>query len=199
MHSSRKQRGVSQKIFLIESHINKENYEGKFMIMGSTGNVYEVVIKNNPTCTCPDYTTRNKRCKHIYFVLLRIMKVVDEDKNDYNAHELETMFNHIPNITNNLVIDDSSKKIYEKLKHEKDNKNNDKIKMKDTNDLCPICLDDLDDGNELDYCKFSCGKPIHKICFSMWIKKKESKCVFCSHNWYGDDKQNIYINLNNKK
>ena len=68
--------------------------------------------------------------------------------------------------------------------------------MKDTADLCPICLDDLENGTELDYCKYSCGKPIHTICFKMWAKKKSKTCVFCRENWEGVKKQDAgYINL----
>src|SRR5580700_10634340 len=105
MSDSRKQRGVTQNIFLIETIIGTEQYERKYIVMGSTGNIYNVIIKNEPECTCPDYTTRYKRCKHIYFVLMRIMKINNVDEEEYTNDELVEMFKNIPQITNQLIID----------------------------------------------------------------------------------------------
>ena len=49
---------------------------------------------------------------------------------------------------------------------------------------------------EIDYCKFSCGKPIHKTCFAMWCKKKAANCVYCSAPWEGKKlSESDYINL----
>ena len=151
----RKNRGKTQNLFLIEIKVNNEEYKKEFIIMGSTGNIYNVIIKEKPTCTCPDYKTRNKRCKHIYFVLIRVMKI----------------------------------------KNKLDNKN--EIIKKDINDLCPICLDDLENGEELDYCKFSCGKSIHKNCYFMWCKTKQDTCVYCRAKWSKNEINGVYINVKN--
>src|SRR5205085_4454379 len=114
-----------------------------------------VTIKNIPECTCPDYVTRHQRCKHIYFILIKVMKCYDVDQDIFTMAELDEMFLNIPKITNNLVIDDKIKNTYEKLKHKKtlNEQNDDNITLKDTDDLCPICLDELEHGDELDYYK----------------------------------------------
>lgn len=65
----RKQRGSTQPLYLIETLDSTEMYEKSYSVMGSTGNVYTVTIKHTPECTCPDYTTRGNRCKHIFFIL----------------------------------------------------------------------------------------------------------------------------------
>ena len=76
--------------------------------------------------------------------------------------------------------------------------NNTKLKMNESSkkckvdDMCPICLDDLDNGEELEYCKYSCGKAIHKMCFQMWFHKNSIKCLFCGANF-----NKTYINLLN--
>lgn len=190
----RKNRGKHQNIFLIETidTINQTNLIKQYVVMGSTGNVYTVTIENTPKCTCPDYATRKKRCKHIYFILIKVMKVDDEDQKKYTDKELVEMFNNIPSITNQLIVDDKIKQTY-KLNSQSAHQS---VTMKTTDDLCPICLDDLNNNEELDYCKYSCGKPIHKICFDMWAKKKNSLCVFCRASWKGKvDGQ--YVNLLN--
>jgi len=186
MSYQRKQRGITQQIYLIETIANENVYERKYVLMGSTGNVYDVTIKGEPTCTCPDYITRKRRCKHIYFILVKVMKTMDEDKETYTKDDLEYMFNNIPNITNNLVIDPTLKEAYVKLKQNK-SVNSAMVEQKDTDDLCPICLDDLENGDEIDYCKFSCGKGIHKVCYSMWTKQHVATCVFCKAEWNKKD------------
>lgn len=194
----RKVRGKTQNIFLIETLVDNEtrDKERNFVVMGSTGNIYKVTIKSIPECTCPDFKKRREKCKHIYFILIMVMKSTNEDQEEYNENELKTMFNNIPKITDNLIIDNENKKKYIQLRSELDEKSEkfeDEIKKKDTDDLCPICLDDLTDGNEIEYCKYSCGKPIHKLCFGMWCKKNTLKCVFCKADW---DRPNVkYINL----
>lgn len=174
---------MTQKLFLIETIEIKDEKSREYVIMGSTGNVYNVIITNDPTCTCPDHITRGNRCKHIYFVLIRIMKVKDPDKKKYTDIDLQDMFSNIPEITNVLCV---SQQIKEKYSHSKNNT----ITIKD-DDICPICLEDIQNGEEYDYCKAQCGKCVHKLCFSMWCKINPAICLTCRSPW-GVQK---YLNL----
>jgi len=187
----RKMRGVNQKIYLIDIlPITSDNMR-EFAVMGSTGNLYNVTIKDIPECTCPDYQTRHARCKHIYFILIRIMKVSEkcEDKENFTTANLRNMFAKQLMVQNDLMANQNIKIKYEKLK----NGINNIIEKKDTNDLCPMCLDDLDNGEELDYCKHSCGKQIHDACYKMWIKVKPANCLYCTKPWF--ETSNKYVNL----
>jgi hypothetical protein len=201
MSFARKQRGATQNIFLIETIIDdsNDNTERKYVVMGSTGNVYNVIIKDVPECTCPDYMTRGKRCKHIYFILIRVMKSTNEDQEEYSKDELHEMFNNIPQVMNNLIVDNKTKTTYEKLKQSnklsKSKPETTTIDQKNTDDLCPVCLDDLDNGDDLDYCKFSCGKPIHIVCYGMWTKKHPMNCIFCKKSWIQKETASQYVNL----
>lgn len=42
-------------------------------IVGSTGNVYNVVLDFCPSCTCPNFSKKADICKHIFYVLLRVV------------------------------------------------------------------------------------------------------------------------------
>ena len=192
---SRKVRGKTQKLYLIE-YDDINDYQKVFSVMGSTGNVYDVNIKNVPTCSCPDYTTRHKRCKHIYFILLRVMKVnsEDEDTKKYEDGELVYMFSKIPNIAKNVKISKTQLDKYKILK-KSDSKTSITSKQKDMDDICPICLDDLTNGMKVVYCKYSCGKNIHSDCFKMWSKQKNKpECVYCRMPW-NNLKNAKYINI----
>ncbi len=196
----RKSRGKAQKIFLILTHEYDNNLERKYEVMGTTGNVYLVTINNSPTCTCPDHVTRSKRCKHIYFVLTRIMmvKTEQEDIKKYTDNDLEDMFTNIPRITENLKVDAKSLEKYKTLKKNSNGKV-DKRNI-DQDDMCPVCLGDLEDiDEEIIFCEYSCGACIHKDCFNMFNSKKTGtiKCLFCHKDWAQELKQH-YINLDVK-
>ena len=209
--STRIERCFTDNLYLVESIPPNLNEEKKrvYLIMGSTGNVYSVVITNKPTCTCPDFRQRKKRCKHIYFVLIRIMKVENPIIKKFTNDNLDEMFNIIPLITNNLIVDKSKRdKFHEITNNIKSNnskeinsKTDNKVKQRlNDNDICPICLDSLNNGKELDYCKYSCGLTLHKKCFQMWEKRNKGICVFCRANWYKNKKKNkpnLYVNLLN--
>lgn len=194
----RKARGKQQKIFLILTHeYDEDELERRYEVMGTTGNVYTVSIVNSPTCTCPDYTTRNKRCKHIYFVLTRIMKVKpnQEDIEKYLDDDLQDMFENIPQITENLRVDAHK---LAKFKTLKKNGNGEVEKREiDEEAMCPICLAELYDcDEELIFCRYSCGYSLHKQCFDMYNSKQhgECKCIFCQKPWENEFKKQ-YMNI----
>ncbi|KAJ0964809.1 hypothetical protein J5N97_025947 [Dioscorea zingiberensis] len=54
--------------------LHRSNSE--FFILGATGNVYTVTLAAIPSCTCPDRTVP---CKHILFVLLRVLRLPFDD------------------------------------------------------------------------------------------------------------------------
>lgn len=184
----RKERGKTQNIYLIECSITKNLYEKEYLVMGYSGNVYTVTIKREPTCTCPDFETRGNRCKHIYFILIRIMKVAPdkEDKEEFTKEELLSMFTNIPKVTNNLIVDKNYKKKYKDF-----SKKGTTVGKKDTDDLCPICLDELENGEDLLFCEYSCGKSVHNGCFDMWKKFHTPVCVYCRSSM----EKKKYINL----
>lgn len=72
---ARMARGKTQKIYLVNRNVDNEN--ATFDVMGTTGNIYSVKLNGAPTCTCPDFSLRHKRCKHIFFMLGRIFTVKD--------------------------------------------------------------------------------------------------------------------------
>jgi hypothetical protein len=121
----------------------------------------------------------------------------NEDVKSFTNTELSNMFDSIPAITQQLCISNDLKQKYEQSINGDNDDKDDTINMKDTDDLCPICLDDLNNGDELDYCKSSCQRAIHKECFSMWIRFKPKNCIYCMKPWNNKRKKNNsdYINL----
>ncbi|KAJ1991905.1 hypothetical protein H4R33_001177 [Dimargaris cristalligena] len=69
-------RAMAQRIYMIDRK-QLSDLEHQFVIMGSTGKVYEVVIKHVPSCNCVDFI-RGNHCKHILFVILKVLRVPRE-------------------------------------------------------------------------------------------------------------------------
>ena len=193
---SRKFRGLTQPLYIVEYYKVTNPIIRKYDVMGSTGNVYNVTIKQKPLCSCPDFQTRRIRCKHIYFILIKVMKIYRhmEDIKKFTKSQLLDLFKNIPKITTSLMITDEQKETYDKYK-KIDKKQSIIIKQKPVTDICPICLDDLDNKEELDYCKYSCGNNVHKQCINMWLKNKKT-CIYCRQPWTLELMDNSdYINL----
>lgn len=187
----RKLRSKVQKLYLIERKPPTEKYIRIFTVMGSTGNIYDVTITQSPTCTCPDYVSRKKRCKHIYFILMRIMGVKNEDDNEFTKYKLTRMFSTNTTMDKDAIANVDIQTKYNKIK----NNNGSLIELKSLDDICPICLDNLDNGDQVIYCNHSCGKPIHSDCFAMWTRVKPKNCLTCNANWDKPKEQSAYINL----
>lgn len=51
------------RIFMIDRNRTGELQE-EFSVLGSTGNVYNVVVDHKPRCDCPD-AMKGNHCKHI--------------------------------------------------------------------------------------------------------------------------------------
>jgi hypothetical protein len=176
--TTRKNRALTQKLYLVN---NNEN--GNFAIMGSTGNVYNVSTNKLLTCTCPDYMTRKKRCKHIYFVLMRIFSVKNPDAETFNETELSLILKN-----NEMCVSDELKNKYLSILNTNFIPNLD--------DLCAICLDELDNGEKILSCLQVCKKSVHADCYLMWKKmNKTNDCVYCKSNFVTNKDDLVYIKL----
>jgi len=44
-------------------------------VLGSTGNIYTVLIGRVPSCDCPDHLRKSDVCKHLFFVYRRVLRL----------------------------------------------------------------------------------------------------------------------------
>lgn len=89
----RKIRGCTQNILLKDIHVC-ENKSVLCEIIGTTGNMYFVELVGKPCCTCADFANHNVRCKHIYYVLEKILGVKNSAKERYSFNELTKAENY---------------------------------------------------------------------------------------------------------
>lgn len=191
----------TEDLHLLEFNIDNDQKHCTFAICGAKKLVYASTLNSlgKFECDCPDYIVNGRRfvCKHICFVLLKVLKyrfeqfaangctMVEGDEQYFKNIENYEFDGHIVNTYNVLkqgpFIFDTPKKTIEEY----------------AKDDCPICLLPLDDPTVLKACP-SCKNGIHESCVDMWITTSGSdSCVLCRSNvWrHYKQQQGAYISL----
>lgn len=191
-------RAFNQKLFFVDQEEITSEANGlgrKFAIMGTTGNIYDVKIQQQPSCSCPD-CARGKLCKHIIFVMIKVLQV---DRNSdliyQNAllqSELSEIFIRAPPLHNGVLANRNVVNAYKKAVHgepidlTKEEKSVEVevavVVEKKPEGECPVCFDSLEVAlNLLDSCS-TCRNFIHRECLQNWIKVKRT-CCYCRSPW----------------
>ncbi|KAF4628803.1 hypothetical protein G7Y89_g9350 [Cudoniella acicularis] len=188
-----------ERLFMLDRnrHVDKDGYMCEtFDIAGSTGNVYQTTIGRSPKCVCMDAVSlpsdislpllmniqriRGQKCKHINYALVIILKAPANlcYQLAFLSTELELIFTNAP-VTR-----------APELGHQHDD--DDTIyngKRKPIEGECPICVFDMEPGEEIVWCKAACGQNFHKECFDQWKRSKNGghvTCVYCRSEWQED-------------
>jgi len=191
--SDRIGRALSQRLFLVKrDEIIRDEIgaiRAGFTVLGSTGNVYRVTIGRLVQCTCPDHQKGNI-CKHIIFVMVRVLKQSRMSSLIIQAAllstELESIFANVSTANDASVLATTEvRAVFGEKPAPEEKKKDGKRKEITDDDDCGVCFEALIEANEkdLDWCKDGCGKSIHKQCWSMWRKQGHNTCVYCRAEW----------------
>ncbi|TAQ86810.1 hypothetical protein B7494_g4884 [Chlorociboria aeruginascens] len=171
-----------EKMFMLDRRMSEDG-DGfpceTFDIAGSTGNLYTTTIGRKPRCDCMDARIRGQKCKHINYALVIILKAPAHMcyQLAFLSTEIQAIFLAAP-LTRSPVLEDESDK-------EADCNGS----RKPINGECPICVFDMEPGENLVWCKAACGQNFHKECFEQWRRSKRGgqvTCVYCRAKWQED-------------
>ena len=135
---------------------------------------------NNVTCTCPDFQNRHRACKHVFFILLKVLKIrcdvnLRSVLRGNNRGSTSWQYSRRSNITR-VVRNVESVLNHTSPENSKGNLD------------CSICLDDFveESAEESKSCAFchGCGYKFHSVCLSVWIKTQKTRkksCPLCRH------------------
>ncbi|OAL70754.1 hypothetical protein A7D00_5082 [Trichophyton violaceum] len=141
-------------------------------IAGSTGNIYQVVIGKEPSCTCPD-AKKGNQCKHVLYHVLRAHEHLRYQL-AFLSSELREIFENAPQNPAEAASTGNTKGV-----------------RKEIDGDCPICFMPLEAENEsIVWCKAACGNNVHQACFQQWVSSqrgKEIRCVYCRTPWEAND------------
>ncbi|KIL64334.1 hypothetical protein M378DRAFT_186759 [Amanita muscaria Koide BX008] len=185
----RVERVWQQRLFMIDRDRSGDELRETFSVLGSTGNVYTVVIDQMPRCNCPD-ALKGNHCKHILFIFLKVLRVPNESPHWYQkallSSELEEIFSQAPlapNCVAHAHVLDAHVRATAQFSGPSSQSTKKRWPTKD--DDCPICYETMFGvaENGLKFCD-ACGNAIHEECWKQWQASnlrsgKSVTCVWC--------------------
>ena len=164
-------------------------------VLGSTGNVYDVVMAKVPCCSCPD-AAKGNLCKHLLFVMLKVVGLRPNDplvyQSAYLTEELEKINTKLQArlqlLGRDVMANETVKKVHSDMKKGvKDEEDSKAVARKDVDGVdCPICFESLGPNlSSLTYCKGTCGTNFHRECIQMWTRSASTNptCPACRQPW----------------
>jgi hypothetical protein len=169
----------AERYALIDFHTNTKGNQ-EFVLMNLKENKTRKVslsFFHEVSCSCIDFRIRCKRlkisCKHILYVLDRIMKLK-------------------MNVVSNLKVKKKEEfyKVLEKIKKKFLEEADEKFKVKEDKDIqdddvCPICYTEFDKEtvDETTLQCPDCANLVHWDCMKLWLANASRKtCVYCRSN-----------------
>lgn len=170
--------------------------ESNFFILGATGNVYTVTLTSNPSCTCPDRTTP---CKHILFVLIRVLGVSLDDtclrRRTLRPCQLSRLL-AAPTLPEAMAGSNVRERFHQLFFQARQGVLRPCVEIED-GAICPVCLDEMEKGEKVVACG-TCRNAIHEECLLKWKRssgRRSTSCVICRARWRDRNDQDKYLNL----
>lgn len=196
-------RAQSQRMYLVNQTdcSDSSGLSKNFTVLGSTGNIYDVVIARVPSCSCPD-AENNHLCKHILFVFLKVLRTRPQSPLIFQKALLQSELREIfskSETDKNVLARKEVIQAYERCKHG-DNETDVVEEMKEviTTEVegdCPICFENMSQGKEkVDQC-LTCKNFLHSDCLKKWLTQSKT-CVYCRGNWTSNLKSSKDSNQN---
>lgn len=213
----RVRRSLSERMLLVRRGPSRAqngcHAEGEeFCVMGTTGNLYDVTIDREVSCTCVD-SGKGHQCKHILFIMLRVLRVERSSYLIYQrgllSSELQTILrdNSTTSTTGTLLANAAVRETLDSIRGPQEGMapgqsslktNGSKVKRKpvEADDRCGICFETLHNPEAVEdtvWCQFGCGRTLHQSCMHRWAKMqllltetRSAKCPYCRIEWQQD-------------
>lgn len=174
--SARQARGLSQCLLLKPRSLRIIDLNFVMCdVIGSTGKEYSVAVNDGwTTCSCPDFAQNDGAvtCKHIYFVLSRVLHVPEtiwRRGNDFSEAQMQEIFQGVHRALEQVF----ECEVAGTLPNRK--------KIPEEQAECCICLEEFGGGGNSShstvYCQKQCGYNFHATCISRC--RPATKCPMC--------------------
>ena len=179
----------------------------KFVVMGTTGNVYDVTLDKEPRCNCPlALKHKSKVCKHRYFVFYRVLRLPrDDDEHDPKGLKHVPHQRYLRRDELKAILVDSSTAdapLASRAARDAYRRHSGVIDVDDDDgpardvarrplaaDPCEICFEPFPEGPDgaafSDFCRGGCGRNYHHECLKRWFDHKRGPpvCPVCAADW----------------
>ncbi|CAN8236690.1 unnamed protein product [Cochlearia groenlandica] len=176
-----------------------------FHVLGATCNVYTVTLTATPTCTCPD---RKKPCKHILFVLIRVLGLPLDDTCLRQRRLRPCILYRLvsaptrPDCLVSFHLQQRFLQLFTAVTSQTADTNNSSTgkmenEVEEEPSTCPICLEDIktiksligerEERDKLAVVKCRvCKNKVHEECMMTWRRSRGRRpaiCVVCRARW----------------
>lgn len=172
----RVERALEQRLMLIQTESDAHSAAIEYLVRGNSGTDYSVRLNaadDQATCTCPDHMNRHSICKHILYVLYRILRVPRSVKTLLLALQQANLVPEVrvPGVCQSDVL----RRVWQPHRDEW-------VEPRwEAGDECAICFDEMTPDHEYVYwCRFQCGKCIHRACAT---QGSIHNCPLCRTHW----------------
>ncbi len=179
MSSTRLNRSLSEKIYLLNIKQNDNLHEWTGKIRGKTNNIYDFSIGSGLCmCSCPDYTTEAKFCKHLLFIVARVAMQFEY------AEKLSNKFDDWTTETYNIVSKSLLTRFQARDKQTKKQSKTKKTVSVALDDECPICYEKYENPDKLTQCITTCKNYFHTECMKIWLNSGNTTCPMCRSEFH---------------
>ncbi|CAK9048803.1 unnamed protein product [Durusdinium trenchii] len=171
----------------------------KLDVLGSTGNVYHVELRpSGNACSCLDFAKGGGVCKHLLFVMLRVLKLPREDHRVYQTgltpSELQPLLTLFRTgsfqVGGEVQADATVMRGYQQAQGGREGCARQPLPAD-----CPICFEEIVEGKGVDFCRV-CGHNVHCDCQQRWASAgKSDTCPLCRSPWSQAPQSEGVVNL----
>ncbi|CAH1795279.1 unnamed protein product [Owenia fusiformis] len=164
-----------------------------FLIGGDSPDHKFRVIIGEQTCSCG-----KAHCVHVLFVMLRVFQIEESDpclwRVKLKNYEVETLFTNFHQKRRQQKTKKQKRIAKDKLVQSCDTPDSSAAadtSVKDVEEQCPICLNDMLEGESLVKCEHGCQNQLHQHCISIWFEEcrrqwEQLICPLCRMRWDQD-------------
>ena len=167
---ARKGRALLERLYLLEAKC----IDGwSFVVQGSTGKHYDVVLSaNKVSCSCFDCKQRRRICKHIYFIIGRV------------AQNKELLVQLGDNLNVNVFALDPllSEKINNRINGRSHLASAQSAVDVERDTTCSICYESTQSVDTRSSACSSCKNVFHTECINIWTSRNPT-CPLCRKRW----------------
>ncbi|KAL2544905.1 SWIM zinc finger family protein/mitogen-activated protein kinase kinase kinase (MAPKKK)-related [Forsythia ovata] len=170
--------------------------DSMFFVLGATGNVYTVNLSTVLSCTCPDRTVP---CKHILFVMIRVLRIPLDDsclrRRSLRPCQLHRLLS-LPTSAE-AYAGDQVRERFRLLFFQATPSSSQPCVEVDGGATCPVCLEEMKKEDKVVACG-ACKNGIHEECLLAWKRsrrRRSATCVLCRARWRNIADQEKYLNL----
>lgn len=140
---------------------------------------FKVRIGETQSCSC----THPDLCIHVLFVMLKVLRVPEDSPLLWQLALVQSeitqiLYHRFERVRRPAVAPSEAPKEGGAVER----------RPLEEGDACPICQEDMQEGEVLTYCTVSCGNNVHAKCMKVWAEHRASleepvTCPLCRKNW----------------